>query len=134
MSRSTARPSREYWSLSTRPTRRSSAWPMAGGAVGRVGESVSFCLSLASLAGNRSRLLTGEYPRPRRASSWLITHAPTCSALNDGRTIPLPSAHQEQPSHAVYGIGTAVKGSGCFVICRVCTGTYDPRQALEIAA
>jgi hypothetical protein len=37
-------------------------------------ESLSFCLSSASMAGKRSRLLAEEYPRPRRASScWLIT-------------------------------------------------------------
>ena len=92
-----------YWSLSTRRTRRSSAWPIAAG---RAGDSLWFWPRLrasrpssAGVAGNRSRLPTKESPRPKRASSWLITHSPTCSTLDAGRTVPLPSGHQGLPKH-----------------------------------
>src|SRR5260370_42252320 len=70
------------------------------------GGSLSLCLRLnvpshsdgAGVAGNRFRLPTEEYPRPRRASSWLITHSPTCSTLklaNDTPTVRTsgPSTH-----------------------------------------
>ena len=69
---------------------------------------MSFCPRLtvlsrssgASMAGTRSRLPAEEYPRPKRASSWLITHSPTCSTLDAGRTVPLPSGHQGLPHTA----------------------------------
>jgi hypothetical protein len=48
------------------------------------------------MAGNRSRLRTDEYPRPRRASRWLITHSPklTLTLLND-----TPTVQTSRPSH-----------------------------------
>jgi hypothetical protein len=49
------------------------------------------------MGGNRFRLPAEEFPRPRRASSWLITHSPTCSTLDADRTVPLPSGHQGLP-------------------------------------
>jgi len=40
-----------------------------------------------------------EDRRPRRASSWPITHSPNCSTLMSDRTIPLPFGHQGLPTH-----------------------------------
>src|SRR4029077_18191068 len=62
---------------------------MAGGAV----LSGSSC---AGMASNRTKSPTDEYPRPRRASGWLIPHSPK-STLDVGRTIPLPFGHQGLP-------------------------------------
>src|SRR5260370_5392393 len=49
------------------------------------------------MAGNRSKTPTEEHPRPRRAASWLITHPFLSTALDAGRTIPLPLGHQGLP-------------------------------------
>src|SRR5882724_8498438 len=56
--------------------------------------------SCASFSGNRFGVVpTAEYPRPRRASSWLITRSPLVPPLtlaNDAPTVRTsgPSAHE----------------------------------------
>src|SRR5258708_555581 len=80
---------------------------------GRAGDSLSFWSrptfhpASAGVPGNRSKLPTKESPRPKRVSSSLITHSPTCSTLDAGRTVPLLFEHQGPSTHVRNSTETA---------------------------